>query len=137
MFKLLPVLLILVSCGSTQVQSVHKTSKYAPTGYKQKGIVKYLNQGADFIIEKRRESAFRDMYAAYGGPDYEILSESNKPEFTHVNGNPLTGGIDVSNTNYVYIEFKCLDRKPAEAGEQAAPRPRVKNCGAIGGLFGC
>lgn len=109
-------MVFLISCSAIMVQDVRKTSKYAPSGYKQTGIVKYLNQGADVVIEARREDAFKQMYGACGGPEYEILNEGNHVDSKSMTVNNLIGGININETKYMYLEFKCkAERMPAEA----------------------
>ena len=93
------LLTLLVSCTSVSVTDP-SVPKYAPKGYKGIGVIKYLNQGMDFIIQTRREDAFESMYNSCGG-EYVILSEGNKPDYRHVAGNTMY------ETNYWYITYQC------------------------------
>lgn len=110
MKRLLP-LLFLASCASaTMVQEV-KNPKYAPKGYKQIGIVKYLNQGANSVIDSRREDAFKKMHDQCRSSDYKILRE-----FTDEQGKSWSKdefGVSEYTSQYVYLEFQCGQRAPA------------------------
>ena len=103
--KILPMLifLLLSGCAASHVTKIHK-SKYAPKDYKPVGVVKYLNQGADFIVERRRESAFKEMYKACNG-SYSITKEGQNSE-----GGSLTAGLGSvwsTPTQYWHIHYKC------------------------------
>lgn len=102
-------LLTLASCGSTMTRDVSERPQYAPRNYKQGGSVKYLNNGADFIISKRREDAFKQMYEACGGPDYRITREHSGKEGVSYNPN-IFGGWSESGYNYVHLDFECLNK---------------------------
>jgi ABC-type transport system involved in cytochrome bd biosynthesis fused ATPase/permease subunit len=116
--------LLLSSCSSKMTKSVGHKSAYAPANYEEKGAVEYLNAGADWVIEKRREDAFKQMYSACNG-QYEITREGNKSEF-------MT--ITMAEKNYIYIEFKCTGgRGTASAG---TPSSQGKDdCGTIEKLY--
>jgi hypothetical protein len=63
-------------------------SRYAPVNEQARaGLVKYLTDGASFVVNKRRESAYKQMYESCGGP-YRIVAEGQRVE----------GGVVVSNT---------------------------------------
>lgn len=109
--KILPVLLILGSCAASMVQDPNKTPAYAPKGYRQKGIVKYLNHGADSIIETRRESAFKQMYESCGG-EYEITHEAPASSGYWTAAN-MYGGHNVYSSQYILIEFQCANTQKA------------------------
>jgi len=96
--KYLLLIILLGSCASTHVTKP-TTSKFAPKNYQAKGMVKYLNQGADFIIKRRRESAFKTMYMACNGR-YEITHETDKN--TNVSSQWGWG------YGYWYISYKCI-----------------------------
>jgi len=72
---------------------------------KYPGTVKYLNQGADFIIKKRRESAYKQMYETCGGK-YKIESEGPRSE----GGMAIPAGNAVmyGDSQYWYITYKCI-----------------------------
>lgn len=110
MIKLLP-LTFLVSCAAT-MNTAPTVSKYAPKDYKGKGQVKYLNNGASFIVNSRRENAFKQMHEACGG-EYHILNESNQATGGMIHNNGM-GGLAYNQTSeYVYIDFQCGSREPA------------------------
>jgi hypothetical protein len=93
--KIYFLFLFLVSCGSVMVTEP-TTSQYAPKNYKGKGMIKYLNNGADSIIKERREDAFKNMYEKCNGK-YSILNESDVPPDGH----------EVGGFNYWYLTFQC------------------------------
>jgi hypothetical protein len=106
----LALLFILASCASaTMVQSPKNKPAYAPSGYIQKGMVKYLNQGASSVVNSRREDAFEKMSKECGG-DYKITHEgpSNDGYFTSA----AAGGLMTTSSEYMFIEFTC-DSKTA------------------------
>lgn len=103
--KLLLPLLFLVSCSSTMTMKSEK-SQYAPKGYQSMGQVKYSNNGADWIISKRKEDAFKKMHEACDG-EYEILNEG-----AQVSGRTMSssswGVNSYASSQDVVIDFKCL-----------------------------
>jgi hypothetical protein len=101
--KTLIVLLLITSCSSTMVKKVGQTSKYAPVNYQDTGAVQYNLAGANWLVEKRKEDAFKQMYEACNG-SYEIKREGRKSEFMAVPSEQLS---------IHYIEFKCTARTPA------------------------
>ncbi len=110
--KLLLSLLFLASCAAT-MNTAPTVSAYAPKGYKGRGQMKYLNSGASFIVNSRRENAFKQMHEACGG-DYSILGEGNRPDGSIVSPNGF-GGLNINQASeYVYIDFQCEgERVPA------------------------
>lgn len=96
--------LFLVGCAA-QMVTQPTTSKYAPEGYEAKGMIKYLNQGADSIIAKRREDAFKQMHNACGGA-YEITKEGESSDGTSFYRD-LAGGVSSYSSKYWLMEFKC------------------------------
>lgn len=99
-------LLGLYGCMSAQmVSSPNSGSSYAPVDEGSRaGIVKYLNDGADFVRSQRREDAYKQMPKACGG-SYRIDAE----------GSSAQGGVVVSSgtgsywaqSSYWYIQFSC------------------------------
>ena len=88
--------LSLCGCGATLI-----VRQYQPI---RAGVVKYLAEGADFVIEKRRASAGKVMQEFCDGP-YTILTDSLEGQFSGVyfSGNmafPMQ-------SNYGYIRFEC------------------------------
>lgn len=109
MKNLLGVLAVLSLGGCATADHVTKPTKsqYAPKDYKPIGVVKYLNQGADSVIESRREDAFKQMYEACAG-EYKILQESEKPDnFKMTTYNAVTNSLDTFSNNYWYIQYSC------------------------------
>lgn len=91
--SLIAIMVIVSSCASTSVTRP-TTSQYAPKGYRPKGMVKYLNRGADFVIGQRKEDAFKQMSETCNG-NYKITSE----------------GPEESNSNYWQFAYECEKNK--------------------------
>lgn len=107
MKKLLQIpiaMLVLTACAT----SSWVTRQYQP--YKG-GVVKYLNAGADSIIEGRREDAMAKMNKFCGGSGYELLKESNDSNWTAYSAqtNSLTQTTTVTpvSSSYLHLYFKC------------------------------
>ena len=73
------------------------------------GIVKYLNQGADFVIETRQASA-RDQMANFCRPQrYKVVETTTRPTtafFVSGSGGNLAGG--GGSFEYLYLKFICV-----------------------------
>jgi hypothetical protein len=95
--------LTLVSCSAMHVNKP-TIPKYAPKGYKAKGVVKYLAQGADFIINKRREDAFEKMHTVCKG-NYKITGEGDKMEGGMISA--VGNNLMMSSSQYWYISYSC------------------------------
>lgn len=101
---LLPLIFLVQGCASSSlVERVHSPYKG--------GTVKYLNQGATFVINGRIRDAEKKM-EDYCGGDYEILRDGTT--------NELSGGVAFKTgyvapltSEYVYIQFKCAAEKSA------------------------
>lgn len=104
--KSLVVIGLLYSCSSTHVTRPAK-SEYAPKDYKPIGMIKYLNQGADFVIKQRREDAFEEMHEACAG-EYKIVSEGNKNEGAMITPG-LGNSLMVFDSEYWYITYECTN----------------------------
>ncbi len=108
---------ILVGCTSADVLrhpgDVTKTSKYAPQNEKQNddniGIMRYLNEGASFVKEARREDAYKKMFNMCDGK-YEILVEnSSETSPTILTTETYNGFVSQAvSSSYRYIHFKCV-----------------------------
>jgi len=101
-------LMIITGCAATMVNNPgsSSSSQYAPTNEASRGgVVKYVNQGADFILKARREDAYKQMYDACNGK-YKIDAEGQKTEggFVQAMGN---GAAYSSDNLYWYIQFSC------------------------------
>lgn len=78
------------------------TRQYQP--YKG-GTVKYLNQGASFVVNQRKIDAESKM-KEYCSGEYEIISDSRQNE--NSGGMLMTGGYVAPLSNeYIYVSFKC------------------------------
>lgn len=104
-------------CQSTHVRKAGSSngpkSKFAPVNESSRGgVVKYLNNGADFVIEARREDAYRTMYKACEG-SYKIDAEGPREEGGVVA--PMQGGAGMwAGFQYWYIQYSCV---PTTAGK--------------------
>ena len=55
-------------------------SPYAPINERARGgVIKYLSDGASFVVRRRRDSAYKQMYESCGGV-YRIIAEGQKVE---------------------------------------------------------
>jgi hypothetical protein len=70
-----------VACSAQMVRPAgESSSKYAPVNERsQPGLVKYLNDGASFVVKRRRENAYKQMYESCQGP-YRIVAEGQHAE---------------------------------------------------------
>lgn len=102
------VLAVLVSgCGAEMVSAPGRTGlAYGPVNEGSRGgVVRYLNQGASFVIQDRRQDAYAQMYEACRGR-YRIDAEGAQVRGGYVvpAGNMLVAGT----TEYWYIQFSCV-----------------------------
>jgi len=82
-----------------------ENSQYGPTNEKTRpGIVKYLNNGADFVIKQRREDAYKQMHAACNGK-YKMLGEG--PNSEGGTASSVGGAVFYDSYQYWYIQFQC------------------------------
>jgi hypothetical protein len=129
------VMCALAGCTAQMVSPARSSSSsYAPTNEASRhGLVKYFSDGAGFVVKKRRENAYKQMFENCGGP-YRIVAEGQRVE----------GGVVVSTTtasgqatvadrgkttdikaeaqastetmsaelHYWYIQYECQNPKP-------------------------
>jgi hypothetical protein len=82
------------------------------------GIVKYLNQGADSVIEARASNA-REKMAQYCSPlNYKVTATSEKDSSMFL---LLEGSGGGGTTSYLYIRFECVN------GDSDEPTKSKKN----------
>lgn len=97
----------LSACMSADMVSAPNSgSVYAPVNESSRsGIVKYLNDGADFVRKQRREDAYKQMHDACGGR-YKIDAEGSSTE----GGSVINSGTATfwSQSHYWYIQFSCV-----------------------------
>jgi len=100
-------LLLLLGCSASSVVKPGNTkSKYAPQNEGNRtGIVKYLNQGASFVRESRREDAYKQMHENCGGK-YNIVNEGIRSEGGTIV--PIGNSAMYADSQYMYIEYKCI-----------------------------
>jgi hypothetical protein len=103
---------VLAGCGATMVRSARTDSPYAPTNEDHGGTVKYLSDGASFVVEGRRKDAYKQMYESCRGP-YRIVEEHGASEGSatgvYVAPNATYGSAITAPINYEYITFQCND----------------------------
>lgn len=108
---------ILVGCTSADVLrhpgDVAKTSKYAPQNEKKAdnniGVMRYLNEGASFVREARREDAYKKMFNMCDSK-YEILAETSSETSPMILTTETNIGFmsQAVSSSYRYIHFKCV-----------------------------
>jgi hypothetical protein len=76
------------------------------------GIVKYLNQGADAVIDARAADARKQMQKFCAPIQYRVTATSERDSsfFLLLEG---TGG--GGSSSYLYIRFECVEQSPAES----------------------
>lgn len=97
----------LAGCVSADMVSPPNSgSAYAPVNEgARSGVIKYLNDGADFVRKQRREDAYKQMHQACNG-HYRIDAEGANPEGGGViNSGPTAFFVQ---SNYWYIQFSCI-----------------------------
>lgn len=98
------------------VQGPGGSSAYGPVNQQELvGVVKYVSDGAEFVLRARREDAYKQMYSACRGR-YFIDSESQ-----HAGGAMTTAignSVFVGNVNYTYIRFSCVLSDQLQPGER-------------------
>ena len=107
MYRLLFVIGLLFSgCISAKmVKAPRSSSRYGPIEGGNEGVISYSANGADSIIESRREYAYKKMYEACNGR-YKIISESQQMDGGMLA--PIGGTYYISSTKTIYIKFKCI-----------------------------
>jgi hypothetical protein len=107
--KLLVLALLLNACAATMVSGPGGSDnlEFAPVNEAQRsGTIKYLNQGADFVIKGRRADAYKQMHTACRGP-YKIDSEGPQADGqAAVVAAPVV--LVSEGTQYWYIRFSCV-----------------------------
>ena len=107
-YLLIITISFLFGCSASSVvkpgNSQH--SKYAPQNESDRtGVIKYLNQGATFVRNSRREDAYKQMHSECGGR-YNIVNEGIRAEGGAII--PIGNSAIYADSQYVYIEYKCL-----------------------------
>jgi hypothetical protein len=134
---------LLAGCTAQMVKAVGDgTSPYAPTNERsQGGVIKYLSDGASFIVKRRRESAYKQMYESCDGP-YRIVTEGQHVEGSVVTGSATASGSTTASTwgrttqvdgkgsadaistsadvHYWYIQYAC-GAKPDSTATRTPP----------------
>lgn len=120
------IFFLLCGCAANHVTLPTK-SEFAPKDYEPIGVVSYLNQGADFVINSRREDAYKKMYMVCRG-SYKILSEGEKSDGGSSQFIPGTNSIFHFESNYWYITYKCIEKED-EVDKDESPQQVIKPSG--------
>ncbi|MFZ5316492.1 hypothetical protein ACOY7N_21010 [Enterobacter asburiae] len=100
------MMFLLTSCSASTVVPAGAKSAYGPVNESSLvGIVKYLNSGADFVINSRRNDAYKQMFTACSGK-YKILEEGSKNDGYSVYQTDNSAAI--SGIDYWYIKYACV-----------------------------
>lgn len=89
------------ACAANMVET-RGASVYGPTNERRGGRVKYLADGASFVVQSRREDAYQQMYRFCGG-QYQIVREWNELGGQVTTGwanSQTTGSATGTNTGY-------------------------------------
>jgi hypothetical protein len=109
--RLLVGLFLLQGCAATMVSNPGSAEnvQYAPVNESERsGMVKYLNQGADFVIKGRRADAYKQMHEACKG-SYKIDSEGPQSNGS-VTAVAAPGVAFTESNQYWYIRFSCVSK---------------------------
>ena len=103
-----------IACGASMVNRPGSPngSKYAPVNEASRGgVIKYSTAGASFVVEKRRQDAYKQMSEACASK-YRIDAEGPRTEGGVVIplGAPV-GGAAMTTSDAWYIQFSCV-REP-------------------------
>jgi hypothetical protein len=123
--------LLTVGCGAQMVRSAsNSNSRYAPVNEKERGgVIKYVSDGASFIVNRRRDDAYKQMYQSCNGA-YRVVAEGQRAEgsvvfasgttdatatgttagrTTEVSGRSTSEASAYSEeTHYWYIQYTCV-----------------------------
>jgi hypothetical protein len=110
----LGLFVLTLGCSATMLVAPGKrsVSKYGPVNqksYSNRGVVSYLNQGANFVIQNRREDAYKKMHKACNGR-YRIIQEENSAGGSGAITTPVGGSYLTQTYTTVYrrIVFECI-----------------------------
>lgn len=107
-FSISMITFTLSACAAQMVSSPGTTSSspFAPVNEASRGgVIKYLNDGAEFVKKQRREDAYKQMHAACNGK-YRIDAEGPKAEGGAVM--PAGNSAIWVESQYWYIQFSCV-----------------------------
>ena len=115
----------LTACGATLISAAGSgNSRYGPLNDAMRtGVVKYSIDGANFLITRRRNDAYKKMYESCGGP-YVIVTEGAREENVRVvstitdssSGTTTESGTAVEKAGETRIVSKSADT--TQAGSQ-------------------
>jgi len=108
-------LLSLTACTSADMLRTPgaspEKSKYAPQNESSNnsvGVVRYLNEGASFVVDARREDAYKQMFNSCNGK-YEIIAETDSESLptTFINQTSTGYMAQTVSSTYRFIHFRC------------------------------
>lgn len=101
-------------CTAQMVKSAGvSTSPYAPQNESRSGLVRYLNAGAEFVVKRRREDAYKRMFESCAGP-YRITAEGDVTD-----GRVVTSTASGSSTTDVAATATSSGRTTTVTGQSA------------------
>ncbi len=100
----IPTLTLLMACGATMVTGSSDLGGIQD-GPKW-GVVRYLNQGIQSVVDARKADARRQM-ADYCRPTQYRVTETNEKDKWEVYISEGWGG--GGSMSYMYIRFECVD----------------------------
>ncbi len=121
-----------VSVTTDPFSDVHN-DPYAPSnsellrGY---GVVQYLNNGANFVLEDRRRKAYKAAYKSCAGP-YTLVDENEARGNAHttVVTNTNNGAIANSfSSDWKRLYYKCNEEKTSEQIKAFAEKLKEEEC---------
>jgi hypothetical protein len=79
------------------------------------GVIKYSNEGAAFVREKRRQNAYKQMHDACGGK-YKIDAEGPRVDGGVVI--PIGAIAIAASSESWYIQFSCVNASPSDSTQR-------------------
>jgi hypothetical protein len=114
MRKLTVLLIFLTGCSATIETKLSKTDPNAPVNEINGGVVSYLNQGGNSVIESRRKDAYKKMHDYCGGA-YKIVQENVNPSGAGV-ATPIGNSVFYGTDQYMKIRFECVSQSIRSPG---------------------
>lgn len=103
-------ILSLVGCATSEVSNVsyNNGNKFV--------TIKYLNNGADFVVSERRRDAIVKAKQSCGGGKVELLDESNRTRSTGAYAQNINNYkfVNETTTDHKFLIFRCLENSGPE-----------------------
>ena len=113
--SLVALLIAGTGCTAQMVKSAGvSTSPYAPLNEQRTGVVRYLNAGAEFVVKRRREDAYKRMFESCAGA-YRITAEGDVPD-----GRVVTSTASGSSTTDAAATATTSGRTTTATGQSTA-----------------